>query len=266
MRACKEGEVKLIGAPMEDTLSFKPGTRFGPSKIRQILPYLEYTTQFGNASIPCDLGDADLLQGMPLENLARIEALLRKAGLPWVMIGGEHTATLAALRALRPKTYIHIDAHMDTRDEWPPRQKISHATFVRRAAEELGIYVIYIAVRAYDDEEKAFAEKMGFSIVDGNRKISRRQVLDALSTATRPAYVSLDVDVMDPAEMPAVGTPEAGGLTYRELEDVYLDVLLAIRPPAVDVMEFSPPNDVSDIGATRVARLLLTAAKILSSR
>ncbi|MBP1449410.1 MAG: arginase family protein [Thermoproteus sp.] len=249
---------------MEDTLSFKPGTRFAPARLRQILPYLEYNTPFGNAGFPCDIGDVELLRGMPSENLARIEKMLKSSGPPWIMIGGEHTATLAALRALRPKTYIHIDAHMDSRDAWPPGQRLSHATFVRRAVDELDIYVIYIAVRAYDDEELEFAKGQGFAVVDGNKNISRSQILDAISTAANPSYVSLDVDVMDPAEMPAVGTPEAGGLRFRELEGIYLDVLLASRPAAVDIMEYSPPNDTADIGATRVGRLLLTASKILA--
>ncbi|MEL9991014.1 MAG: arginase family protein [Thermoproteus sp.] len=262
---CREEQVKIVGAPMEDTLSFKPGTKFAPAKIRQILPYLEYNTPFGNAKSPCDIGDVELLQGNPAENLRRIQRLLEKVGPPWVMVGGEHTATLAALRALRPKTYVHIDAHMDTRDEWPPGQKLSHATFVRRAAEELGIYVIYIAVRAYDEDEMKYAKSMGFSVVEGNRKISRGQVLDALSTATRPAYVSLDVDVMDPSEFPAVGTPEAGGLAFRELEGIYVDALLSVKPASVDVMEYSPPNDVADIGAVKAVRLVLTATKILET-
>ncbi len=261
--ACREDEVKMVGAPMEDTLSFKPGTRFAPAKIRQILPYLEYNTVFGNAASPCDVGDVELLRGEPVENLRRIEHLLRKVGPPWVMIGGEHTATLAALRALRPKTYIHIDAHMDTRDEWPPGQRLSHATFVRRASEELDIYVIYIAVRAFDDEELRYAKSMGFYVVDGNKKITRSQVLDALSTSSGTTYVSLDLDVMDPSEFPAVGTPEAGGLSFKELEGLYIDILLNARPLATDLMEYSPPNDPLDIGATKAIRLMLTSAEIL---
>lgn len=260
---CREDEVKMVGAPMEDTLSFKPGTRFAPAKIRQVLPYLEYNTAFGNVYSPCDAGDADLLRGEPVENLRRIEGLLRRVGPPWVMIGGEHTATLAALRALRPRTYIHIDAHMDTRGEWPPGQKLSHATFVRNAVEELDIYVIYIAVRAFDDEELKYAKSRGFYVVDGNREISRGQILDALSTASGTTYVSLDLDVMDPSEFPAVGTPEAGGLSFRDLEGIYIDVLLSVKPAAVDLMEYSPPYDPSDIGAVKAVRLMLTAVGIL---
>lgn len=261
--ACREDEVKMVGAPMEDTLSFKPGTRFAPAKIRQILPYLEYNTIFGNALSPCDVGDVELLRGEPAENLRRIEEFLKKIEAPWVMIGGEHTATLAALKALRPRTYIHIDAHMDTRGEWPPGQKLSHATFVRRAVEELDIYVIYIAVRAFDDEELRYAKSRGFYVVNGNRGMSRGQVLDALSTASGTTYVSLDLDVMDPSEFPAVGTPEAGGLSFKALEGLYVDVLLGAKPAAVDLMEYSPPNDPLDVGAAKVVRLMLTATEIL---
>ncbi|AAL64069.1 agmatinase family protein [Pyrobaculum aerophilum] len=260
---CGEKDVKLLGAPMEDTLSFRPGARFAPQKIRQILPYLEYTTLFGNVAEPiCDLGDVELLQGRPEENLARIEAKLKRVGPPFIMIGGEHTATLAALNVVRPDVYVHIDAHFDLRNEWPPGQRLSHATFARRAHEELGFYAIYIGVRAYDDEEREYAENAGFFVVEG-RDFTRQVVADALSTASGRAYVSLDIDVLDPAEAPGVGTPEAGGLSFKKLEYLLTDVLMTLKPVAVDIMEYSPPNDVSDITATKVVRILMHMASLL---
>jgi agmatinase len=138
--ACWQDDVKLFGAPMEDTLSFRPGTRFAPQKIRAILPYLEYTTLFGNVTKPlCDLGDVELLQGAPAENVARIERFIQKVDPPFIMVGGDHTATLAALNVVRPDTYVHIDAHFDLRDQWPPGQRLSHATFARRAHEKAGL-------------------------------------------------------------------------------------------------------------------------------
>ncbi|MGB9703933.1 MAG: agmatinase family protein [Pyrobaculum sp.] len=264
--ACREGDVKLVGVPMEDTLSFRPGTRFAPQKIRQILPYLEYTTLFGNVAKPlCDLGDVDLLQGRPEENLARIEATLQKVDPPFIMLGGEHTATLAALSVVKPDVYVHVDAHFDLRDEWPPGQRLSHATFARRAHEKLGFYAIYIGVRAYDDKERRYAEKAGFYVVEG-RDFTREAIADAVSTASGRVYLTLDIDVLDPSEAPGVGTPEAGGLSFRKLEYLLADLILTLRPAAVDIMEYSPPNDVSDITATKVVRLLLHVASMLQSR
>lgn len=262
-RICREGDIKFFGAPMEDTLSFRPGTRFAPVKIRTIVPYLEYTTPFGNTAKPlCDLGDVELLQGVPQENVERIRSFIRKIEPPFIMLGGEHTATLAALSEIRPDTYVHIDAHFDLRNEWPPGQRLSHATFARRAHEALGFYAIYIGVRAYDDEEAKYAQEADFYVVEGSR-FTRMDVADAISTASGRVYVSLDIDVMDPSEAPGVGTPEAGGLSFQKLEALLIDVLLALRPAAMDIMEYSPPNDVSDITATKVARLIFTATSLL---
>lgn len=246
---------------MEDTESFRPGTRFAPSRIRQIMPYLEYTTPLGNPSPPCDAGDLSLLHGDPEGNLARIGEAVARLDPPWILLGGEHTLTLAALRIMRPDTYVHIDAHLDLRDQWPPGQRLSHATFARRAHEELGFYAIYIGARAYDDEEFRYARENGFMVLGSQP--TRLEVADALSTASGRAYVSLDVDVMDPAEAPGVGTPEAGGMTYSLLEKIYIDVLLSLKPRAVDLVEYSPPNDLSDMTGVKVARLLLTAVRLL---
>ncbi|MEM0369247.1 MAG: arginase family protein [Pyrobaculum sp.] len=260
---CRDRDIKLFGAPMEDTLSFRPGTRFGPQKVRSILPYLEYTTMFGNISTPmCDLGDIELLKGYPEKNLKIIENFVKNIGELFIMIGGEHTATLAALRVIKPNTYIHIDAHLDLRDEWPPGQKISHATFVRRAHEELDMYVVYIGPRAYDDIEMTYAKDAGFYIVEGS-DFSRENISDALSTVSGRVYLSLDIDVLDPAEAPGVGTPEAGGLSYKKLETLIADVMANTKPVAVDIMEYSPPNDVADITAVKIVRLMLHMASLL---
>jgi len=261
--ACRQNDVKLFGVPMEDTLSFRPGTRFAPQKIRTILPYLEYTTLFGNVTEPiCDLGDVELLQGAPAENVARIERFIQKVDPPFIMVGGEHTATLAALNVVRPDTYVHIDAHFDLRDEWPPGQRLSHATFARRAHEKLGFYAIYIGVRAYDDEERKYAEDADFFVVEGS-DFGRDVISDAVSTASGRVYLSLDIDVLDPSEAPGVGTPEAGGLPFRKLEYLLADLMLTLKPAAVDVMEYSPPNDVSDVTATKVVRTIMHMAALL---
>jgi agmatinase len=178
------------------------------------------------------------------------------------MVGGEHTATLAALNVVRPDTYVHIDAHFDLRDQWPPGQRLSHATFARRAHEKLGFYAIYIGVRAYDDEEYKYAEEADFYVLQGS-DFTRGDVADAVSTASGRVYLSLDIDVLDPSEAPGVGTPEAGGLTYRKLEYLLADLILTLRPVAVDVMEYSPPNDVSDVTAVKVVRLIMHIAAVL---
>ncbi len=255
--------VKIFGAPMEDTVSFRPGTRFAPQKVRSVLPHLEYTTAFGEAAVVhCDMGDVELLQGMPEENLNRIKMFIEKTTPPFIMIGGEHTVTLAALEVLKPNTYIHIDAHFDLRNEWPPGQRLSHATFARRAHEKLDFYAIFIGVRAFDREEYLYARESGFYVVGSD--FTRREIADAVSTVSGSVYLSIDVDVLDPAEAPGVGTPEAGGIDYRTLEMLLIDLTLTLKPRALDIVEFSPPNDVSDITAVKVARLLFHASTAIS--
>lgn len=263
MRTCRDQEVKLFGAPMEDTVSFRPGTRFAPQRVRFVMPYIEPTTLLGSAErLLCDMGDVNLLRGAVEENLARLKRFVEGVGTPFIMLGGEHTVTLAALEALRPDTYVHVDAHFDLRDEWPPGQKLSHATFLRRAHERLGFYAIVVGVRAYGDEEYTYANGAGFFVVEGSN-FGRDAIADAVSTASGRVYVSIDVDVLDPSQAPGVGVPEAGGISYSVLESLVADLVLSLKPIAVDIVEFSPLNDVSDITAVKVSRLLLHVAKLM---
>jgi len=261
-------KVWLIGAPMDDTESFRPGTRFAPQKIREIIPFVEYATPLGEAPIDMleDLGDVDLLIGRVEENLARIERRVAEVGTPVIVVGGEHTVTLATIRALRPRTYVHIDAHLDMRGEWPRGQSLSHATWLRRAVEETGIHVIAVGVHAYAEEEAEYAKSVD-AVVIHRKATNPRTIMDALSTATPPIHVAVDIDVLDPAYAPGVGNPEPGGLTWDELEHVLLATFLYAKPRSLDVVEYSPPYDCGGVTATRavavITRFLLGLAPLL---
>ena len=245
--------VALLGVPMDDTESHRPGTRFAPQRVREVMPYVEYSTPLGEAPIEAlsDVGDVDLMLGRVEENLARIEKRVSQLEKPFVVVGGEHTLTLAVMRATRPKTYVHIDAHLDMRGEWPRGQSLSHATWLRRAVEELGVHVVAIGAHAYAEEEEQFAKSVD-AVVIHRKAVTLRAVLDALSTATPPIHVAVDIDVLDPAYAPGVGNPEPGGLTWEELDQVLLGVFLYARPRTLDVVEYSPPYDCGNITATRV--------------
>jgi agmatinase len=117
-------------------------------------------------------------------------------------------------------------------------------------------------VRAYDDEEHKYAEDADFFVVEGS-DFGRDVISDAVSTASGRVYLSLDIDVLDPSEAPGVGTPEAGGLPFRKLEYLLADLMLTLKPVAVDIMEYSPPNDVSDVTATKVVRTIMHMAAYL---
>ncbi len=272
LKPCGTG-IPILGIPLEDTLSFKPGTRFATQALRSYSRFFEYTptVDLGIDVLykACDLGDLALCQGLLDENLRRIRLVVGETLDRWgraLLIGGEHTLTLGAARALKGlNAYIHIDAHFDCREEWPYGQRLSHATFVRRLIEELKPeLVLFIGVRAYDTDEKAYVENLEdayvitTNMVKGMEKMWLRALIgDVLSTVTGDVYLSIDVDVLDPSIMPGVGNPEGLGLTYVELYRVLEAVMDYSRPRVIDIVEYNPLADQSGIGLTHLVRLIL---------
>ena len=276
------GPVKVLGVPMEDTLSFRPGTRFAPGVLRLITPYVEAnpTEDLGIDPVGgiCDLGDVQLKQGLVNDNLARVveveEEVLRRGDLV-INIGGEHTLSLAVARAIGRAygsvgAFIQFDAHLDLRREWPPGQALSHATFARVLLDELRptIYV-NVGFRGYDREELEYAQSHGAILVDSVEAAEMSlgefyEVLKPLDGVKGPVHLSIDLDVLDPSVAPGVGNPEEGGLSYLKLYGLLSVVIpmVADRLRAVDIVEYSPPNDVSNITAVLVSRLILDAANL----
>jgi len=208
-----------------------------------------------------DLGDLHLLNaGMP-ESLDRISAAMCLAASQarlGVMVGGEHTASLGGFRGLKrvyPQAVIlQADAHLDMRPEYEG-EAFTHATWLNRVGQEYGFSIIHqVGLRSGDRHEWETARRQtAWSTTDLNLPRSIRQRIGQL-----PVYVSIDIDVLDPAHAPGTGCPEPGGVTFRELA-AFLVSLEGLHVVALDVMEVSPNLDAANITAAAAAKLIREA-------
>lgn len=268
-------DVALLGAPFDGGVSFRPGARFGPNAIRQasrhlrpahnpaqdIAPYAVIQA-VDAGDVPCNPFDIDhALQQID----DGVTELLRSGGRP-VLLGGDHTIALGGLRAVArrhgPVALIHFDAHLDTWNSYFGADR-THGTIFRRAHEE-GLLLpdasSHIGIRGplYSAQDLVDDASFGFEVVralDVDR-IGLEEIVDRVRRRTNdaPVYLSIDIDVLDPAFAPGTGTPEMGGLTSREL----LALVRALPPEqivAADLVEVSPPYDHAEITSLAAATL-----------
>jgi len=261
----EESWFSVIGVPFDGTTSFRPGSRFAPSSIRLFSTEAE-TISLDDCidleKVPVsDLGDVAVTFNVE-EVLNRVETvcgeLLGDSKIP-VLLGGEHTITLGAVRALKPDLLICFDAHFDYRDEYPQGVKISHATVMRRISESL-CRVVHVGVRATCREEVEYAHNRRF--------LTSKQVLEDFSKASEALksiveeasrlYVSVDLDVLDPAYAPGVGNPEACGLSTSMLLKL-LDCSITDRLVGMDLVELNPLLDFGGSSTAAAVRILFQA-------
>ncbi|HVB10404.1 MAG TPA: agmatinase [Bacillota bacterium] len=251
------GDIVLFGVPLDLTTSFRPGTRFGPAAIRAASDVLEdWSLALGKglADVPFrDVGDIDLAPGDLEGSLAAIEKAARKIeGLP-IALGGEHLITWPLVRVAasrHPNLHIlQMDAHADLRDDYHGL-RYSHATVMRRCAELLGPERIHqFGIRSAIEEEVRWAAALfPFDVLK-----PLHQVGDELGQA--PVYVSIDIDVADPAFAPGTGTPEPGGIDARELLAA-VAALRGLNVVAADVVEVAPAYDPGGITAALAAKVV----------
>ncbi|MFP3229247.1 MAG: agmatinase [Nitrososphaeria archaeon] len=256
--------VVMVGAPYDSTQSFRPGARLGPSAIRAALPNMEfYSIELGMSLEDLSVGDAgdleptsDVLSAVKFVEEAARE--LAESGRVPAIVGGEHTVTLGAYRPFCGSTLVVLDAHLDMRDEIYGL-RTSHATFMRRLLESCGARVIHVGGRAFSEEELSFARSHGVSIYTARDLEAAEGALSGLADSGSGVYVSLDLDVADPAFAPGVGNPEPGGMSSSEL----LRLLAALDGAPIvgfDVVELSPPYDPSGITSALAAKALLLLA------
>lgn len=276
----EHADVAVLGVPFDAGTSFRPGARFGPSHIRensrQLHPYHQVhdAYPFRNLQV-ADAGDVAV---GPYDIPAAVEAIERHArrltsqGTRVLALGGDHTIALPLLRAAAaehgPLAVLHFDAHLDT---WDLNQGASlwHGSPFRRAAEE-GLLDLahcqHVGIRGgiYDASELDDDRQAGFALVHAEQFQFRgideitAQVRERL--ADRPVYVSIDVDVLDPAMAPGTGTPEVAGLSTRELFAV-LRRLRGLPIVGADVVEVAPAYDhagLTGLAAAHTAWELLT--------
>lgn len=245
----------FIPAPYDATTSFRPGTRFGPRALLEVSPYLEFFEEETGEKPQETLGFLTLeepeLPVKPEKALsfleAQVENLLSSGKLP-ILLGGEHTVTLAALRALRklrgPFRLLYLDAHLDLRDTYQ-ETRWSHACVLRRALE-LGFEPLVVGARSLSEEEAIFLKERDLPVIWArDLRKAPEKALEHLETFVKegPLYLSLDLDVLDPAEAPGVGTPEPGGLSWYEILDI-LRLVAQAEVVGLDLVELLPlPGD-----------------------
>ena len=266
--------VAVVGVPFDSGVTYRPGARFGPSYIRQgsrlLRPYNPALAVSPFAGVQVvDAGDIAANPFSIEDALGQIEAGVRElsaGGRNVVILGGDHTIALPALRALKdqhgPIALVHFDAHLDTWDTYFDAP-YTHGTPFRRAWEE-GLLdaarTMHIGIRGslYSEKDLADDAAMGFSIVHARDmdRLGADRVVEMVRerVGDAPVYLSIDIDVLDPGFAPGTGTPEAGGLTSREL----LAIVRGFAGANVvggDIVEVAPPYDHAEITAIAAANL-----------
>jgi agmatinase len=276
-------DVAILGVPFDTGVSYRPGARFGPGHIRESSRLLRpYNPALGvspfAAQQVADAGDVPVNPYRIDEAISAIEGAAREmltgAGVGRLLtLGGDHTIALPLLRAVHavhgPVAVVHFDAHLDTWDTYFGAA-YTHGTPFRRASEE-GVIdqsgCLHVGIRGplYGEDDLRADTMLGFQVlpatdadhlgVPGMVAAITRRVGD------RPVYVSVDIDVLDPAFAPGTGTPEAGGLTSRELLAV-LRSFGGLNLVGADIVEVAPAYDhaqVTGIAAAHVGYELLSA-------
>ena len=267
-------DVAVVGVPFDSGTSYRPGARFGPTAVRQGSRLLRpwhpslRVAPFGAQQV-ADAGDIacnpfDIKEAMDQIEAAAAGLLAEAAHL--LAIGGDHTIAYPLLRVASqrfgPVALVHFDAHLDT---WQTYfgAPLTHGTPFRRAAEE-GLFSeehsMHVGIRGplyapsdlEEDAELGFAAVSAMEIerigIDGVVAAIRERVQD------QPLYVSIDIDVLDPAHAPGTGTPEAGGFTSREVLGI-LRGLAGMRLVGADVVEVAPAYDHAEMTAVAAAHI-----------
>jgi agmatinase len=274
-------DVAIVGAPTDDLVSDRPGTRFGPRAIRAAScppgPHLEAKVDAFAALKVVDYGDAPVLPADPGRSHAAIEETVGEvldAGLLPIVLGGDHSIAEPDIRACAarhgPVGLVHFDTHTDTGTE-VFGVEVSHGTpmfrLVRDGHVDPARYV-QIGLRGYWPGETEFAwqEERGIAafFMHDVRDLGIREVVARTleRVGAGPVFLSVDVDVLDPAFAPGTGTPEPGGMTSLELLEAVRTVAAGVELVGADVVEVIPTAvgsaDVTALVAERIVRELLT--------
>lgn len=269
-------DIAITGVPFDSGTSYRPGARFGPAAVREASRLLRpgYHCELDVTPVEAvqivDAGDIACTPydiGRAVEQIEEQARPLLAADKKLISIGGDHTIALPLLRAVHrthgPVALLHFDAHLDTWDSYFD-QPITHGTVLRRAFEE-GLLVenrsMHVGIRGpvYDQDDFVRDHKFGFQIIRCSDldqigvPAAVERVKDRIGDT--PVYVSVDIDVLDPAFAPGTGTPESGGLDARELLGL-LRGLGDLNIVAADVVEVAPAYDHADITSLAAATVV----------
>jgi len=247
-RGYEESEFIVFGVPFDATVSFRPGARFAPMEIRRASENIEFS-DLGEIRL-ADIGDLIPTNSVTwmLRRVSRVVGEILGDGKTPIILGGEHTLTLAsALKVCkRGGGLIVLDAHLDLRDEFMDT-RLNHATWLRRLFERSkGLKTMIIGVREAPSNLIDYAEKNGIEILEADRIMkeyeeSIKAVKDYISTLSE-VYLSIDMDVLDPAYAPGVSNPEPCGLSPAMVRGI-LEEICSVRLVGLDVVEVNPLFD-----------------------
>jgi agmatinase len=267
----------IVGMPYDSTTTFRPGTRFAPSAIREASINIETNSLLSTTFLEdvefYDVGDLDLIGLDIREALRRITSISQEAvSMKKILlsIGGEHTITYGILKGMKFDTLFIFDAHLDLRDEYPAGVKYGHATVIRRIYEEFRPAKLFIiGARAFSKEERKFAENNNINILDiryikENFNECIKKIKGATENSSR-IYISIDMDVFDPTYAPAVSNPEPFGLSLSEFLNL-IKSMLSRKVVGVDLVEVSPLYDNGNTAILASKILLECMATIWSSQ
>lgn len=258
--AYEKAHYVIIGAPFDVTSTYRTGARFAPLSIREASLNIE-TFSFRTSK---DIENTRIHDTGDLHTTSDVEETTKRLSLVTnditeahkmpITIGGEHTITLGATKGLKGNvTIISFDAHLDLRNEYM-NLKTSHTTFMRRINEQVKPQtIVEIGTRAACQEELKYAKKAGITYIT-TQQIQKNPTQKTLSTIrktledAKTIYLSIDMDVLDPAYAPAVQNPEPDGLTTEKLYDL-LQGIMDKRITAIDVVEVTPPYDNGNTAA-----------------
>jgi agmatinase len=267
-------DVAVVGVPFDSGVSYRPGARFGPAHVRAssklLRPYhpaldvspfaAQQVADAGDIAVnPFDIADAMKTVELAARDLA-------SGGTKLLTIGGDHTIALPLLRAVAaehgPVAVVHFDAHLDTWDTYFG-EPTTHGTPFRRASEE-GLLdperCLHVGIRGplYSREDLREDGVLGFQVVhaDEYQDATVASVVERMRRrlGDGPVYVSIDIDVLDPAHAPGTGTPEAGGLTSRELLHT-LRGLVGLNVVGADIVEVAPAYDHAELTGIAAAHV-----------
>ena len=278
-------DIAVVGVPFDSGVSYRPGARFGPAHIRQssrlLRPYNPELAiePFGVAQV-VDAGDIacnpfDIAEAITQIEVAATALLSTTDRL--LTLGGDHTIALPLLRAVATRrgsvAVLHFDAHLDTWDTYFGAP-YTHGTPFRRASEEGLIdlqHSVHIGIRGplYSADDLPDSERLGFATIHC-AEVETNGLAAAIDRMRRrlgdvPVYVSVDIDVLDPAHAPGTGTPEAGGLTSRELL-VMLRSLADLDVVSADIVEVAPAYDHAELTGIAAAHVGYELLSVMSAQ
>ena len=264
-----ESQIVIFGAPFDGTTSYRPGTRFAAAAMRNESIGIETYSPYQDRDLEdyniFDGGDLEFVFGNPAKNIVIIKeyaaGLLKDNKIP-AMIGGEHLVTLGAVQAVAEKYndlhIIHFDAHADLRDDYLG-EKLSHATVLHRVWDIVGDNKIFqFGIRSGEKGEFEFAKNHTYM-----NKFDMKTLDEVIAKLkNKPVYITIDLDVLDSSVFPGTGTPEAGGITFKELINAIMLFQNLENIVAFDINELSPMLDASGAStacACKVLREMLLA-------